>query len=40
LLGMLDQQIAPLDQAVKEEAQRDKMARLRPSREWGRAWAM
>ena len=26
--------------AVKEEAQRDKMARLRPSREWGRAWAM
>ena len=37
---LLDQQIAPLDQAVKEEAQRDKMARLRPSREWGRAWAM
>src|ERR1022692_4145610 len=34
---LLDQQIAPLDQAVKEEAQRDKMARLRPSREWGRA---
>jgi transposase len=28
LLAMLDQQIDPLDQAVKEEAQRDKMALL------------
>jgi transposase len=28
LLGMFDQQIAPLDEAVKAEAQKDKMARL------------
>jgi transposase len=28
LMAMLDQQIAPLDEAVKAEAQRDKMARL------------
>jgi len=28
LMAMLDQQIVPLDEAVKAEAQRDKMARL------------
>src|SRR2546427_403831 len=34
LMAMLDQQIEPLDQAVQEEAQRDKMALLLQTQPW------